>query len=107
MRSGRGCRGRSASSWSGCGRSIGGRLVGGAHIVAPGAAFTAANDLGYLTSAAFSPALGHDVALGFLLDGRAREGARLRAVCALRGIDTPVEVVAPVFVDPEGRRARG
>ncbi len=85
----------------------GGRLVGGAHIVAPAAAFTAANDLGYLTSAAFSPALGHDVALGFLLDGRAREGARLRAVCALRGIDTPVEVVAPVFVDPEGRRARG
>ena len=79
----------------------------GAHLVAPGAAFTAANDLGYLTSAAFSPALGHDVALGFLVDGRARSGARLRAVCALRGIDTPVEVVAPVFVDPEGRRARG
>ena len=87
-------------------RSVdGGRLVGGAHLVEPRAAFTAANDLGYLTSACFSPALGHDVALGFLVDGRAR--ARLRAVCALRGIDTAVEVVAPVFVDPEGVWARG
>ena len=80
----------------------GGRLVGGAHLVEAGAAFTAANDLGYLTSAAFSPALGHDIALGFLVDGRARAGARLRAVCALRGIDTGVEVVAPAFVDPDG-----
>ncbi|HRO12795.1 sarcosine oxidase subunit alpha family protein, partial [Amaricoccus sp.] len=66
----------------------GGRLVAGAHLVAPGAAFTAANDLGYLTSACFSPTLGHDIALGFLVDGRARRGERLRAVCALRGIDT-------------------
>ena len=85
----------------------GGRLVGGAHLVEAGAAFTAANDLGYLTSACFSPALGHDIALGFLVDGRARAGARLRAVCALRGIDTGVEVVAPAFVDPDGGRARG
>jgi sarcosine oxidase subunit alpha len=85
----------------------GGRLVGGAHLVEPGAAFVASNDLGYLTSACFSPALGQDIALGFLVDGRARVGARLRALCALRGIDTAVEVVAPVFVDPEGGRARG
>ena len=85
----------------------GGRLLAGAHLVEKGAAFTAANDLGYLTSACFSPALGRDVALGFLVDGRARTGARLRAVCALRGVDCGCEVVSPVFVDPDGGRARG
>ena len=52
------------------GRAAAGRCrraaAGGAHLVEQGAAFTAANDLGYLTSACFSPALGYDVALGFL-----------------------------------------
>jgi len=85
----------------------GGRLLAGAHLVEKGAVFTAANDLGYLTSACFSPALGCDVALGFLVDGRARTGTRLRAVCALRGVDCGCEVVSPVFVDPDGGRARG
>ena len=83
------------------------RLLAGAHIVEPGAAFTAANDLGYLTSHCHSPTLGHAIALGFVKDGRARIGARLRAVCALRALDTPCEVVSPVFVDPEGGRLRG
>ncbi|HVH02950.1 MAG TPA: glycine cleavage T C-terminal barrel domain-containing protein, partial [Amaricoccus sp.] len=102
-----GLRGAEREQLVGVRPTDGGRLVAGAHLVEPGAAFTAANDLGYLSSAVFSPALGHDVALGFLVNGRARTGARLRAVCALRGIDTAVEVVAPVFVDPDGSRARG
>ena len=68
----------------------GGRLVGGAHLVEPGAAFTAANDLGYLTSACFSPALGHDIALGFLRGragaGRARGcGRSARCAASTRG----------------------
>ena len=67
----------------------GGRLLAGAHVLAPGAAFTAANDLGYLTSPAISPTLGHDIALGFVENGRARIGERVRAVCRLRGLDTP------------------
>ena len=53
----------------------GGRLLAGAHVVEAGAAFTAANDLGYLTSACHSPTLGHDIALGFV---RERAGADRR-----------------------------
>ncbi|MBP7003199.1 sarcosine oxidase subunit alpha family protein [Amaricoccus sp.] len=85
----------------------GGRLAAGAHLVLPRAHATPANDHGYLTSACFSPALGRDIALGFLRDGRARAGEVVRAVCLLRGLDTPAEVVPLPFVDPEGGRLRG
>ena len=84
-----------------------GRLLAGAHVLAQGAAFTAENDEGYLTSHCHSPTLGHAIALGFVKNGRARVGERLRAVCRLRGLDEPCEIVAPCFVDPEGGRLRG
>jgi heterotetrameric sarcosine oxidase alpha subunit len=83
------------------------RLLVGAHVVEEGAAFTAANDLGHVTSRGFSPTLGHDIALGFVVNGRARVGDRVRAVCALRRGDVACEIVPPVFVDPEGGRLRG
>ena len=103
-----GLRGRSANSSSASGRSTAGaRLVAGAHVLEPGAAFTAENDLGYLTSRCHSPTLGHDIALGFVKDGRARHGATVRAVCRLRGLDVACEIVPPIFVDPEGGRLRG
>ena len=70
--------------------------VAGAHVIEAGAAFTAANDLGHLTSACHSPTLGHDIALGFVLDGRARLGATVRAVCRLRGLDITAEGLAVV-----------
>ena len=82
-------------------------LVAGAHVVEPGAEPVSANDLGYLTSACHSPTLGHAIALGFVRDGRARHGARVRAVCRLRGLDVACEIVPPVFFDPEGGRLRG
>ncbi len=85
----------------------GARLVAGAHVLAPGAAFAAENDEGYLSSACFSPTLGHDIALGFVRGGRGRVGERVRAVCALRGIDTACVIAAPAFVDPDGGRMRG
>ena len=75
--------------------------------MAPGADPVAENDLGYLTSACHSPTLGHEIALGFLRDGRARRGAVLRAVCRLRDRDTACRVVPLPFVDPEGGRLRG
>jgi sarcosine oxidase subunit alpha len=84
-----------------------GRLLSGAHVLETNAAFTAAEDQGYLTSQCRSPTLGHDIALGFVVNGRARIGDRVRAVCALRGVDTPCEIVPPVFHDPEGGRLRG
>jgi sarcosine oxidase subunit alpha len=85
----------------------GGRLPAGAHVLEPGAAARPENDAGYLTSACFSPTLGRAIALGFVRNGRARHGETLRAVCLLRGVDTPARICAPVFVDPEGGRLRG
>ncbi len=81
-------------------------LPAGAHVLRPGAAATAANDEGYLTSACHSPTLGSAIALAFVRDGRARLGEPVRAVCLLRGTDTPCEIVAPTFHDPSGERMR-
>ncbi|MFD1704026.1 sarcosine oxidase subunit alpha family protein [Methylopila henanensis] len=83
------------------------RLRGGAHFVARGAAVTAANDEGYMTSVAYSPSNGCWVGLGFLARGQERIGEIVRAVDPVRDGDVEVEVVAPVFVDPEGVRVRG
>jgi sarcosine oxidase subunit alpha len=84
-----------------------GRLLAGGHLFAPAAKPVRANDLGYLTSVAFSPDLGTMIGLGFLANGPERIGERLKMVDHLRKVTTEVEVCAPVFVDPEGGRARG
>ena len=83
------------------------RLRAGAHFLAVGAAATAANDEGYMTSVAFSPTLGHWVGLGVLRRGPERIGERVRAYDPVRNGDVEVEVVSPVFVDPEGMRLHG
>ena len=62
------------------------------------------NDQGYLTSVAYSPMLGHWIGLGFLKRGPERHGERMRAFCPIRGGDAEVEVVSPLFFDPEGGR---
>ncbi len=80
------------------------RLCAGAHFLAIGAKPTPDNDQGYLTSAAFSPTLGHAIGLGFLARGRERSGERIRAYDPVRGGDVVVEVVSPVFLDPEAER---
>jgi heterotetrameric sarcosine oxidase alpha subunit len=82
------------------------RIGAGAHFVAAGAAPTAANDQGFMTSAAFSPTLGHWIGLGLLARGPERHGERVLAVDPLRGRSALVEVRAPVFVDPAGERLR-
>ena len=83
------------------------RLRSGAHFLAKGANPTAANDEGYMTSVAYSPSNGHWIGLGFLKHGPERVGEIVRAYDPVRGGDTLVEVVKPVFVDPEGARVRG
>ncbi len=83
------------------------RLSAGAHFLAIGAPGDAAHDLGWVSSAAFSPVLGHAIALGFLADGLARIGQRVRAYDPLRNADEEVDVVDPCFVDPQGERQRG
>ncbi len=83
------------------------RLRAGAHFLAIGAEATTANDEGYMTSAAYSPTLGHSIGLGLLKGGAGRYGERVRAYDPVRGGDIEVEICNPAFVDPEGEKQRG
>ena len=82
------------------------RLRAGAHITLPDVAPSAENDQGVVTSAAYSPSLGHWIALGFLERGRERIGERVRLVDPVRNSFVLAEVCAPCFIDPEGVRLR-
>jgi heterotetrameric sarcosine oxidase alpha subunit len=82
-------------------------LRAGAHFLPLGAAATAENDHGYITSVAFSPTLGHWIGLGFLQYGPQRIGERVRAYDPVRRGDVEVEVCDQVFVDPERVRLNG
>ena len=83
----------------------GARLRAGAHLLPLGAAATAANDAGFITSVVYSPAVGSWIGLALAAGGGARRGERMRAHDPVRaGGDVEVEIVSPVFVDPEGAR---
>jgi sarcosine oxidase subunit alpha len=77
------------------------RLRVGAHFLPVGAAATAANDQGYMTSVAHSPTLGHWVGLGLLKQGPQRIGQHVRAYDPVHNGDIEVEVCDSIFVDPE------
>jgi sarcosine oxidase subunit alpha len=80
------------------------RLRAGSHLLPPGEPATAANDQGHITSAAYSPTLGHWIALALLTNGPARIGEQIRVFDPVRNGDMLAEIVNPVFVDPEGSR---
>ncbi len=82
------------------------RVTAGAHLFEEGAKAVSDNDRGYVTSVCWSPTLGTYLGLGFLVDGRARHGQKVRAVDHLRKVETLCEVCDPVFFDPEGGRMR-
>jgi sarcosine oxidase subunit alpha len=82
------------------------QLRAGAHFLKPKTPASPENDAGYLTSVAFSPTLKCWIGMGLLARGRERLGEILRAYDPLRGTDLEVEVVSPVFFDPEGARVR-
>jgi heterotetrameric sarcosine oxidase alpha subunit len=82
------------------------RIGAGAHFVAVGASAIAANAQGFMTSAAFSPTLGHWIGLGLLTRGPERLGEQVLAVDPLRGRSALVEIRDAVFVDPAGARLR-
>lgn len=63
------------------------------------------NQQGYTTSVGFSPEMGM-LGLGFLKNGRERHGEVLKLVDHLRHVTTRVEICHPVFLDPEGSKAR-
>ncbi|MDX1515125.1 MAG: glycine cleavage T C-terminal barrel domain-containing protein, partial [Gammaproteobacteria bacterium] len=63
--------------------------------------------LGHVTSTCYSPNLGQEIALA-LLDGADRYRDQvLYAASPLTDTYVPVRVTHPVFIDPEGTRARG
>jgi sarcosine oxidase subunit alpha len=61
--------------------------------------------LGHVTSAYSAATVGYPIALAMIAGGRARMGASLYV--PMPGGDTEVEVVSPVFHDPEGVRING
>ena len=81
-------------------------LRAGSHFLKKGVPATAEHDDGWLSSMVYSPHLGHHIALGYLKNGTARLGERMRAVNLLAGTDVEVEIVSPHFIDPEGERLR-
>jgi glycine cleavage system aminomethyltransferase T len=82
------------------------RIRNGAHFFAMGAATSPQNDQGYMTSTAFSAAAGHWIGIGLLSHGPERVGERVLAYDPIRSEAIEVEVVSPIFVDPEGKRLR-
>lgn len=78
----------------------------GAHLMNEGGPVDAAHDQGYVTSACYSPNLGHAIALGFLKDGANRMGERMRLVSPLTGVNVDVEIVSAHFIDPDGEKLR-
>jgi len=80
------------------------RIRAGAHLLREGAKPSTLNDQGYVSSACFSPTLGHDIALVFLKSGRERYGERIVVWDKLGGAETVAEVCNPIFVDPGNAR---
>ena len=111
--------GRIMSERAGLNKEDGLRLVGvrpvaaedslsaGAHFTEKDAAPTAENDLGYMTSVAYSPSLEGSIGLGLMKNGNTRLGDRVWAVDLVRNARVEVEIVSPHFLDPEGERLRG
>jgi methylglutamate dehydrogenase subunit C len=81
-------------------------ISAGAHLFVPGTEVHRETDQGYVTSICWSPTVGAWLGLGFLKDGRARIGEKVRLVDHLRGLDVICEVCHPVFHDPEGEKLR-
>ncbi len=82
------------------------QIEAGSHFFAHDTKHRTENDLGWVSSAAYSPNLNSFIALGFLEGGRERVGEHILCVNALSGKAVRSTVVEPVFFDPEGGRLR-
>ena len=83
-----------------------GGLTAGAHFIARGLNSVLEHDEGWMSSVAYSPALGHSIGLGFIRRGTDRVGDIVRAVDLIGGNDIEVEIVSPHFFDPDEERLR-
>lgn len=79
-------------------------IKAGAHLLREQAKPSLANDQGFVSSACFSPTLGHFVALAMLKSGRERFGERIMVWDGLRGAEVLAEVCPPVFIDPQNAK---
>ena len=78
----------------------------GAHLMNAEGPIDAEHDQGYVTSACYSPNLGHAIAIGFLKDGANRLGETMQLVSPLTRVHVDVEITSAHFIDPEGERLR-
>ncbi len=78
-------------------------LLPGAHLTATGST----TSIGHVTATTYSPAGERYIALGLLRGGRGRHGEALTARFPMRGDTHEIEVVDPVFFDPDGSRMHG
>jgi len=82
------------------------RVPRGAQLVLDPAAPPPVDMQGEVTSNAYSPNLGHPIALGLLRDGRERHGETLHAHSPVTGETVAVFVTEPCFIDLKGERLR-
>jgi sarcosine oxidase subunit alpha len=82
------------------------RVTAGAHFLDIGAAARMENDLGHITSVAFSPLENRWIGLGLMKRGPERIGHHVRAWDAVRDRDVEIELCNPCFYDPDGERLR-
>jgi len=80
-------------------------LEEGAQVAAKPAQTPPMELIGHVTSSYASSVLGHPIALALVAGGRARTGQTLYV--PMPAGDIEVEVVSPVFYDPEGARIHG
>jgi sarcosine oxidase subunit alpha len=82
------------------------RIRGGAHIIPRDAVPSADTDLGWITSACWSPTLSSWIGLAMVSGGPDRIGEKVRVYDPLRGGDVAAEIVPSCSVDPKGERSR-
>ncbi len=83
------------------------RLTAGSLLFAAGAPLAPGHDAGHVTSVCLSGVFDQWIGLGLLANGPERIGEIITAASAVRDTRIDVEVVSPVFFDPQGGRLRG
>jgi len=82
------------------------RIRGGAHVIPGDAIPSGETDLGWVSSACWSPTLSSWIGLAMVSGGPDRIGEKVRIHDPVRGGDVAAEIVPSCFVDPKGERSR-
>ncbi|WP_171169721.1 sarcosine oxidase subunit alpha family protein [Ruegeria sp. HKCCA0370] len=81
-------------------------VLAGGHVFDEDAPHLPENDLGYVTSAAYSPHLSSCIGLAFVKRGAQRLGDTVQIVSPVDDTNIKATLVSAHFVDPEGERLR-